>query len=171
MPACPGRLQELSRFAAQQKVGKRMKNILVLIDFSEITGVVIEHAAGLARAFAGKIWLLHVAVPCTEAIPFNVDHGLARKELAKEFHSEHRRLQALAERLRADGVATTALLVQGNIVKTIVTEAQRLKADLIVLGLHGHGRLYQTLPDGTSRGLLRRASCPIYVLPPRPQED
>ena len=37
-----------------------MKNLLVAIDFSDVTERVVSAAEELARAFGAKVWLLHV---------------------------------------------------------------------------------------------------------------
>ena len=40
-----------------------MKNIIALIDFSEMTNSVVEKAAEVAERFSSTLWLLHVADP------------------------------------------------------------------------------------------------------------
>jgi len=59
----------------------------------------------------------------------------------------------------------TALLVQGPTTETILGEAEKLAADLIVVGSHGHGALARAIVGSTSRSLLGKAKVPVLVVP------
>ena len=56
---------------------------------------------------------------------------------------------------------------QGPTIETIIEEAGRLKVDMIVVGSHGHGAMYQLLVGSVSEGVLHRATCPVLVVPAR----
>jgi nucleotide-binding universal stress UspA family protein len=47
----------------------------------------------------------------------------------------------------------------------ILEQAQRLAADYIVMGSHGHGAIYDLLIGGTTHAILKRARCPVVVVP------
>jgi len=144
-----------------------MKNILAPIDFSDITKEVIEQAANLARTFSGKLWLIHVALP-DPAFAF-YEKGLlsVRDSIAEELHEEHRQLQNIAKDIRNRGIDVNPLLVQGSTIEIILKEASKVKADLIVLGSHGHGALYTALMGSVTKGILSKAPCPLFIIPPR----
>jgi len=40
-----------------------------------------------------------------------------------------------------------------------------LNAELLVLGSHGHGAIHETLVGSTSQHVIRRAVCPVVILP------
>jgi len=61
----------------------------------------------------------------------------------------------------------TALLLQGPTVETIISEAGRLPASLIVLGSHGHGRIYDVLVGSVSEGIVRASKVPVLLVPAR----
>jgi nucleotide-binding universal stress UspA family protein len=71
--------------------------------------------------------------------------------------------------LRESGVDATALLVHGKTVDTILTEAADLDIDLIVVGSHGRGAMYQLLVGSISEGVLHRSSKPVLVVPTHPR--
>lgn len=144
-----------------------MRTILVPIDFSEVTARVVEHASGLARAFSGKLCLLHVAAPDPSFVGWDPGPDVVRHQRATDLRDEHRRAQELAEQLRADGIDAQALLVQGPTVETILERAAKLPADLIVIGSHGHGALYRALLGSISEGVVRKATCPVLIVPTR----
>src|SRR5262245_49982213 len=127
-----------------------MKNILAAVDFSAISEAVIAHATALAQAFGGALWLLHVAAPEPDFVGYEPGPESVRQSVAAGLHEEHRRLQEQSEALRQRGLDCTALLVQGSTPETIVREAERLGADIIVLGSHGHGAIRRALLGSVS---------------------
>lgn len=145
-----------------------MKTIFVPIDFSSVTAVVIEQAAQLATAFAAKVWLLHVAPPEPDFVGYEDGPKTVRDQVAHEMQASHSRVQDEANTLRARGIDATALQVQGPTIETILQEAERLHADVIVLGSHGHGALHRALLGSVSEGVLHGATCPVLILPSRP---
>jgi nucleotide-binding universal stress UspA family protein len=139
--------------------------ILVCVDLSDSTEEIVKRIEELCRPLNAKVWLLHNATPEPETLEFKVDPIEARKSLAKKFHHQHRQIQQLAERFRKAGVDATALLVHGKAVDTILTEAADLDIDVIVVGSHGHGAMYQLLVGSISEGVLKKSSIPVLVIP------
>lgn len=143
-----------------------MKTILVPVDFSSVTERVVQAASDLAQGGAARIHLLHVAPPEPEFVGYEPGPQSVRDTVARSRHEEHRRLKELEKALAARGLAVTALLVQGFTVEKILSEAARLSADLIVMGSHGHGALRQLLVGSATDGVLRKAPCPVVIVPP-----
>jgi nucleotide-binding universal stress UspA family protein len=144
-----------------------MKRILVPIDFSPVTTAVIQKAAQLAQAFRARLWLIHVTTPNPEFVGYEPGPQTVRNQVALRFRKEHRQLQQKARRFQQKGIHATALLVQGPTVETILEEAIRLKADLIVVGSHGYGTWHRVLLGSVSEGLIRKTTRPILVVPAR----
>ncbi len=142
-----------------------MDNILAAIDFSDVTPVVIDLAAELARCFASKLWLIHIAAPDPDFVGYGTGPQCQRDWEAQTLRKEHRELQNQAQQLKQKGINATALLVRGATVETILREADKLNADMIVIGSHGHGAFYKTLVGSVSEGVIRKASCPISIVP------
>ena len=144
-----------------------VKNTLVAIDDYEaitLESPIMERTIELASAFSSKVWILHI-VPHPGQPPFNVDSKILRREVAGELRHEHGFLQHLAQCLRDRDVDSTALLVEGAIVKTILEESDRLDIDLIVIGCHRHGMFYGALMEFTEEGLLSKCPRPIMFVP------
>ncbi len=142
-------------------------NILVAVDFSDATESIVRQAEEIAAARSAKVWLIHVAEPEPDFVGYQPGPQAERDFLAERFHREHRSIQRLAERMRATDLDVTALLVQGATVETILEEARKLKIDMIVVGSHGRGAMYQLLLGSVSEGVLRGAACPTLVVPAR----
>ena len=144
-----------------------MKKILVAIESCETTTIaspLVEKTLELARAFSSKVWVLHVAPPSRQP-PYNVDSKIARHALSDELRNEHEFLQHLAGCMKNKSVDTTALLVEGAIISTILNESERLEVDLVVLGCHRHGLLYGALMEDTEEGLLSKCTRPVMFIP------
>jgi nucleotide-binding universal stress UspA family protein len=65
-------------------------------------------------------------------------------------------------------VKVDTVCVQGFPVPVILAQAKELGALYIVLGSHGHTAFYDLVVGGTARGVLRRAGCPVVVVPAQP---
>ena len=143
-----------------------MQNILVTVDFSDVSEKILELAATVAAAFSSKLWLIHVAAPDPDFVGYHAGPEVVMKQRADTLRREHRWLQGQADALCQRGIETTALLVQGPTVETILREAQRLEVDLIVIGSHGRGMLSEAILGSVSRDVLRQATCPVLTVPP-----
>ena len=139
--------------------------LLVCVDLSESTEIIVKKIEEITKALPAKVWLLHNAVPEPDVVEFKVDPQAARESLAKKFHAEHRHIQELAKRMRTAGVDTTALLVHGATVETILKEASELEVDMIVVGSHGRGAMYQLLVGSVSEAVLHKSRFPVLVVP------
>lgn len=140
-------------------------NIVVCVDLSESTDKIVRKAEEIAGAVSAKLWLLHVAEPDPDFIGYEVGPQSVRDSLSRKFREQHRLLQQIADRVRAGGVDTTALLVQGATVDTILAKSSGLNANMIIVGSHGKGAMYQLLVGSVSEGLLRNGLCPILIVP------
>ena len=139
--------------------------LLVTVDLSEATQIIVKKAEEIAIALSAKVWIIHNAVPEPDFVEFKVDPQAARETLAKKFHEEHRQIQEIANRFRKSGLDATALLVHGPTVEYILKEALELDVDMIVVGSHGRGAMYQLLVGSVSEGVLHKSRCPVLVIP------
>lgn len=139
--------------------------ILVAVDLSRHSSLVIKKAEELARPLGAEVWVLHVAEPEPDFVGFDVGPQHERDARAAVFHEEHIEVQQFADQLRSADIEATALLVQGATAETILDQSGRLDADLIVVGSHGHGAMYQLLVGSTSEGVIRDSQCPVMIVP------
>jgi nucleotide-binding universal stress UspA family protein len=148
-----------------------LKNILVAIDFSDVTNKTIETAAEIALSFSSKLWLIHVAAPDPEFIGYETGPQTERNWRAATLRKEHRDIQAKASELESKGINVTSLLIQGDTAEAILAQANKLQADLIVIGSHGRSALYKTLVGSVSEGVIRQSSCPVLLVPAKNNES
>lgn len=146
-----------------------MKTILTPIDFSGVSDAVVQEAAALARALNGRVVLLTIIQPpiiTSEYAPMmeNLSEITAAGEKAAT-----KNLARIAEKLAAQSISSDTLQLNGAPVANIVEQAQKLSADYIVMGSHGHTAVYDLLVGSTTHGVLMRAKCPVVIVPPPPK--
>ena len=144
-----------------------MKSILVPVDFSDVTLKVVKAAIQLAKPFQSRITLMHVLEitpqilgigPAPEAVPTpppeeSIESGIAEK------------LARLEEMVTSIGLESKSVELQGAPVDLILSEAENSRVDLIVLGSHSRSPLYHLFVGGVIEGILKRARCPVLVVP------
>lgn len=148
-------------------------NILVAIDLLEESQIIVGQTKKLAEGLSAKIWLLHVAnlSPDLSFAPVGTnevsiqDVGGMRDAVAKKFHNEHRLLQAHGQELRSAGLDCTALLVEGPVTETILNEAAKLSADMVVLGSQGKGIVDRFFLGSISEEILHKSPVPVLIVP------
>ncbi len=144
-----------------------MKTILVPVDLSPATPQVCTAAGALARSLGARLVLLHVV----QSLPFlmndyyGYDASLMGEIIASSEQAAGRKLKALGERCRRHVPDVRTLQQSGRPVAAILEHAASLKADYIVLGTHGHGAVFDLLMGSTTQGVLRKARCPVLVVP------
>lgn len=145
-----------------------MKTILVAVDLSDASEAVLRRARELAQRDGARVYLLHVADPDPDFVGFDAGPDSVRDQVATELREEHRTVQAHADALRAEGLDATALLVRGATVATILHEADKLGAEVLVVGTHGRGAIARALMGSVSTGLIAKSDVPVLVVPTRP---
>jgi len=144
-----------------------MKKILVAVDFSEIAKESIGQAAVFTQGTDIELVLLYIAPPNPDYLGFKSFNKNERQELADVLHKEHSQLQALAHRLVDQDIHAKSLLVQGDVVETLLHEAKKMHADMIVMGSHGYSGVSRAILGSVSEGVLRQSTIPVLIVPAR----
>jgi universal stress protein A len=136
------------------------RRILVAIDCSDESAQVLSRAAGVLSGNDGELHLIHVIEPLALAygadVPMDVtdlQSGLMQqaRETADTYASRYQ--------IPADNVHVEL----GSIEKTILDQADKLHADLIVVGSHTRSGLALLL-GSTARGLVPGAHCDVLAV-------
>lgn len=142
-----------------------MKNILLAVDFPDNITPLFDKTLQLAQAFGSKVWLLHVAAPEPDFVGYDPGPQEVRDGLAKDLRKDHVSVQNLGKLFQDQGVDTEPLLVQGSTAETIVEEAEKLNADLLVFGSHQTSFFRKLLLGDTAKDIIRKANIPMLVIP------
>jgi nucleotide-binding universal stress UspA family protein len=141
-------------------------SLLVSIDFSFVTEAQLDIVEKLASPDR-EIHLLHVTEPDPSFVGLAAGPEEVQEQVARELERRHGELEALADRLREKGLAVDALLVPGPTIQTILEQAEKLEADIIVMGSHGRGKLFDLVVGSVSAGVIRKSPVPVLVVPAR----
>jgi nucleotide-binding universal stress UspA family protein len=76
-----------------------------------------------------------------------------------------RSLDALAAQVRAAGVEPLTTMLKGRAADEIVAYANRVAADLIVMGTQGRTGIRRVLLGSVAEQVLRQARCPLLIVP------
>lgn len=148
-----------------------MKTVLAALDFSDVSDRVVDTAASLARVYGAVLYLLHVEPPEPDFVGYEPGPQHVREMVAAEAIRHFKEEHTLRDRLRATGIEVHSLVIQGIADEKILDEAEKMNADLIVVGTHGHGAVYHLLLGSVGEGVVKRASCPVLVVPVRVESD
>ncbi|HEV2126331.1 MAG TPA: universal stress protein, partial [Chloroflexota bacterium] len=130
----------------------RLRRILVPLDLLPAGEAKLPVAEAQARAFGAELILLHV-LSQREA---SGDGGVSPTEA----HA-HAFLDAVALRLRSDGISAQPLIRVGPVAATVVDVARELGADLIVIGTNMRGGLTRIFPGAIADEIAHNAPCPV----------
>lgn len=78
------------------------------------------------------------------------------------------KLRALAHHCAKRDVRVTTVQRTGIPVAAIIAKAISTRATYIVMGSHGHGAMYDLLVGSTTHGVLKKAPCPVLIVPSQP---
>ncbi len=145
--------------------------LLVAVDFSDPTDLILRVARRLARSLDASVWIVHAAEPEPDFVGYDAGPEVVRGQVAKELRDEHRHLQEYADQLREAGVDVKAILVQGPTVETLLEMAEKQGSDLIIVGSHGRSMVGEMLMGSVSKGLIRAGRCPVTVVPVGREEE
>lgn len=145
--------------------------ILAAVDLDVSTPAVARLAEDLAARLDAELWLVHVAAPEPDSfVSYEIGPQSVRDEIARHVRDQHRELQRLAGDIRARGLVTSGLLVQGPTAETLVKKAGERGAEFLVVG-RGKGGLRHVIQGSVSEEVVKHAPCPVVVVPPEASPD
>lgn len=136
-----------------------VKEILVPIDFSEVSDEALEFAKVIAEKFHAELHVLHVAddpllnAPTTSDTFREDEISKSKKQLEELFDDEDRRRFHVIPVVRC-GPAT----------ETILEYIAEVTVDLIVMGAKGRSALASMLMGSVAEDLMKKAPCPVVTV-------
>ena len=140
--------------------------ILACLDLARSSPAVLREARLWARRLSAELYLLHVAEPDPDFIGGGAGPESLRLAVAHKNKLAQQRLEAAAVELRKDNLDATAVLVQGAVADMILQEANRLHADVILMGTYARGVANSPFIGSASKQVLFKAARPVLLIPP-----
>lgn len=153
---------------------RRPLRVLVPTDFSPAGTAAAGYACALAERLGGEVHLLHVmeeAGPAFGSLLSMAPVGPSDFSRVPTRDTGEEELAAARERLTElvpDGMADRVVrhVEPGRAEEAILRLAKEVVPDLIVMGEHARDPLRRFLTHDTARGILHRAACPVWFIPP-----
>lgn len=157
------------------------KTILVATDLSENSDLTLRHALAIARSCQARLHIVHALEDLSDdarntLMMFVLDDKTRSRVLRGRGDAARALLSARLEEfwqqagdkdLDSRDLVSSAEVVDGPPAEAILREAQRLEAELIVLGAHRHS-VSQTYLGTVAKRVLRRSRVPTLIVP-RPE--
>jgi len=143
-----------------------MKTVLTPLDFSNISGGVLKAAVNLVRAIEGRLVLFHVIQPPVITSEYGAVLSNVHELVAINEQTSLKQLKSHQKKLKATGLKVSIAQATGGPVVHILEQAKKSRASYIVMGSHGHTALYDLFAGSTATGVIKRAPCPVIVVPP-----
>lgn len=143
----------------------KYQHIVAAVDFSEIAAKVVCRAVDLADLYKSRLSVVTVL----EDMPiypepygdFSVP-SIDADQWQQLVGATEQRLQEFVDKIGLSGLTQTEVL-NGSPKYEITTWAEEHDADLIVMGSHGHRRMFAML-GSTTDGVIHRAGCDVLMV-------
>jgi nucleotide-binding universal stress UspA family protein len=147
------------------------KTLVCAIDFSEWSIAALDEACAIAEESRGSVTAVHViewpwangAAVEADALPPAQATALAEFRRYQETMARSRFETTVRDTCR-DRCRIDARIVHGKSYSEILCAAERQRADLIVMGVHGRNPLDVFFFGSTTHQVVRRAPCPVLTL-------
>ena len=134
----------------------QIKNILVPLDFSEMSLKSLDYAVPFAKQFGAKLTLVHVV----EAPAHAADASFPALVSSDKFAAIEKRLEdMIPPELSVDTTVRQSVPFDG-----ILEVAQEIHADLIITTTRGYTGLAQLFKGATVSNIVNRSPCPVLVV-------
>ncbi len=139
------------------------KTLLVPVDFSSHSDCALDHAIKLAGRFGGRIHLLHVY---QVSIPIaTLDYFLWDDLWTGMRDDAARKLRQASQKVVAAGIEVETHLAELPSAQAIVETAEKIGADLIVMGRRGLTGFKHVLLGSVAERTIHTAPCPVATVP------
>lgn len=141
-----------------------IRQILVAVDFSDVSANAYKAAADLAGKLNAKLKVVH-AVP-VQAASLPMEGGAVYLEdlQAKQVEEAKEKLAAFVRQHSGAGGNVEQCVRSGDPTTEINRAAEELRADMIVVGTHGRSGLSHLLMGSVAESVLREANVPVLCI-------
>lgn len=142
-----------------------LKKILVPLDGSALSERAIGPAQAIAEKFCSQLVLLRVPVVENQmAMAYNANMGYEPDYKAYQDQAEGY-LYSWQLKLNSPVVQVTTEVVSGQPANTILTVAEAVKADMIIMSTHGRSGIGRLVYGSVAESVLRGSHIPVMLIP------
>jgi nucleotide-binding universal stress UspA family protein len=145
----------------------QIKKIVCPVDFSLCANQALEYAQNMAKVFDAELCLLHAyedPAAYVTPVPMSGYVGPGAEMLHELRKQVEMRLEETRVKVVQNGVRARAELLEGTPYRVVIDWAKEYKADLIVIGTHGHTGFTHALLGSVTERVVRMAECPVLTI-------
>jgi nucleotide-binding universal stress UspA family protein len=139
--------------------------ILVPLDGSKRAEAVLPHAEQMANRYGAEIIFLRVE---ELYVMLEWDEVVDLAKCHEKFDTRKKESESYLTQLQAEfrdkGIKTDAHVVYGPVVKSILTAAEQMDVDIIVMASHGLSGLPRTFYGSVTAGVLQKVDRPLLII-------
>jgi nucleotide-binding universal stress UspA family protein len=143
----------------------RIRRIVVATDFSEGSDAAMERAFALAKPLDATVDLVHVLDTAILTAPQSLG-AMPLIDPQALMDQIDEALTARIEKARSLGIVCQSDSLDGYPAREIVRHAEKVGADLIVVGTHGRTGVAKVIMGSVAQRVVQHATCPVLVIPP-----
>jgi nucleotide-binding universal stress UspA family protein len=143
----------------------KVSTILVPTDFSDDATEALSRAKDLAKLFDARVVVLHayhVDIPMMSPMAGGYSPPQSFYEELRSYAIA--RVDEVAAELQSEGVDAVGVAIQEPASLAVVAEAEKLPADLIVMGTRGRTGLKHVVLGSVAERVVRTAPCPVLTV-------
>ena len=141
-----------------------MKNILLVTDLAIQTNRAFERAIKLATTLAAKFHILHVC-------PLYSSPGNKKQKISLKRDAENMIKNSLAAHKGVKGLKPSITVIEGGeTFAEIINHAEKVRAGLIIMGMHGKVKLLDMFVGTTIERVIRKGIKPVLMVRDTPDD-
>ncbi len=140
----------------------RFRNILVATDFSPKSRKALRMAVAVARRFAAKVHLVHVATP----VVYAADLSMAPATMEISVTKAQASLKEWANHPMLTGIKHREVVLEGALAEELQQYVDENHIDLVVTGTAGRKGMEKLFMGSAAENIVRHLSCPVMIAGP-----
>ncbi|WP_300161777.1 universal stress protein [Solidesulfovibrio sp.] len=148
----------------------QIKTIVCALDFSEVSPKVADYARTLAELCGARIVALYVAPSLTQYVEFHVQASYIDDFVTGIVSGATDTMESFIKEY-FPGVPVESRVVSGYAAEEIVSVAEEVGADLIVLGTHGRKGIDKILFGSVAEKVIKTAKAPVLSMRPEGKDE
>jgi nucleotide-binding universal stress UspA family protein len=141
------------------------KKILIPLDGSKRAEAVLPHAEEMANRYGAEIIFLRVE---ELYVMLEWDEVVDLAKCNEKFDTRKKESESYLAQLKTEfkdkGIQAGARVVHGPVVKSILTAAEEMDVDIIVMASHGLSGLPRTFYGSVTAGVLQKIDRPLLII-------
>ena len=143
-----------------------IKKVLLPIDFSKASTVILPYAIDFAEKYGARLFILFVAEdPFTYSGISTTTHLLPAEYFEDMAHRAQRKMVTfVADNLSKSSLDVEEIVLTGHPAEEIINYANQEKMDLLIIGSHGFKGFEKFVFGSVAEKVIKMAPCPVLTI-------